>query len=85
MSNIEAVISLFKRFNSSNVTLFTGVVLIAKRCQRKTTSAESKNIIILKSILPEEKRFRAILESEYYTISLPKTFAAKQHKLKGKF
>ena len=38
-----------------------------------------RNIIISKSILPEEKRFRVTVESEYYTILLPKTIAAKPH------
>ena len=38
-----------------------------------------RNIIISKSILPEEKRFRVTVESEYYSILLPETIAAKQH------
>ena len=53
-------------------------VLIAGRCQTKST-AESKEHYTIKSILSEEKTFRVTVESEYYTILLPKTIAAKQH------
>ena len=44
-----------------------------------------RNIIISKSILPEENRFRVTVESEHYSILLLKTIAAKKHQLIEKF
>ena len=53
-------------------------VLIAGRCQTKST-AESKEHYTIKIYFTKEKTFRVIAESEYYTILVPKTIAAKQH------
>ena len=77
MSSIVAVISLFKRIDSSNVTLFTGTVLIAVRCQTKNTaeSKENNNIQVyftfhLLSLTHVLLRLMIVLEQIYRASSI---------------
>ena len=51
-------------------------MLITGRCQKKST-AESKEHYTIKIYFTEEKTFRVIAESEYYTMLFPKNYCSE--------